>query len=71
MFENVKVAPSPLWLQARLKAIGLNPINNIVDITNYVLAELPQPMHAFDADKLQGDTHLRPPRHGAERRCAL
>jgi phenylalanyl-tRNA synthetase beta chain len=52
--ENVKVAPSPLWLQARLEAIGLNPINNIVDVTNYVLAELPQPMHAFDADKLEG-----------------
>jgi phenylalanyl-tRNA synthetase beta chain len=55
-FENVKVAPSPLWLQARLESLGLNPINNIVDVTNYVLAELPQPMHAFDADKLKGDT---------------
>jgi phenylalanyl-tRNA synthetase beta chain len=55
-FENVKVAPSPLWLQARLESLGLNPINNIVDVTNYILAELPQPMHAFDADKLEGDT---------------
>ena len=45
-------------------AIGLNPINNVVDVTNYVLAELPQPMHAFDADKLAGNVifvrHARP-----------
>jgi phenylalanyl-tRNA synthetase beta chain len=54
VFENVTVAPSPLWLQARLLAAGLNPINNIVDVTNFILAELPQPMHAFDADKLAG-----------------
>ncbi|MBV8829030.1 MAG: phenylalanine--tRNA ligase subunit beta, partial [Acidobacteriaceae bacterium] len=56
VFENIKVEPSPIWLQARLQSIGLNPINNIVDVTNYVLAELPQPMHAFDADKLAGKT---------------
>jgi phenylalanyl-tRNA synthetase beta chain len=56
VFDNVTVAPSPLWLQYRLEAIGLNPINNIVDVTNYVLAELAQPMHAFDAGKLHGDT---------------
>ena len=55
VFENVTVKPSPEWLQQRLEAVGLNPINNIVDVTNYVLAELAQPMHAFDADKLQGD----------------
>jgi phenylalanyl-tRNA synthetase beta chain len=56
VFDRVAVLPSPLWLQARLESIGLNPINNIVDVTNYVLAELPQPMHAFDADKLTGGT---------------
>jgi len=54
VFENVTVQPSPLWLQYRLEAIGLNPISNIVDVTNYVMAELAQPMHAFDADKLHG-----------------
>src|SRR5271155_3479680 len=57
VFENVTVRPSPLWLQYRLEAIGLNPISNIVDVTNFVMAELTQPMHAFDADKLNG-AHL-------------
>ncbi len=56
VFDNVKVQPSPLWLQARLSAIGLNPINNIVDMTNFVMAELAQPMHAFDAAKIRGGT---------------
>lgn len=55
-FENVTVQPSPLWLQQRLESVGLNPINNIVDVTNYLMAELAQPMHAYDADKLHGDT---------------
>ena len=56
VFENVTVAPSPLWLQYRLSAVGLNPINNIVDLTNYLMAELAQPMHAYDRDRLNGDT---------------
>ena len=56
VFENVTVGPSPLWLQQRLTAVGLNPINNIVDLTNLILAELAQPMHAFDRAKLAGDT---------------
>ena len=56
VFENVTVKPSPLWLQYRLQSIGLNPINNIVDLTNFVMSELAQPMHAFDADKVQGHT---------------
>jgi phenylalanyl-tRNA synthetase beta chain len=59
VFENVKVQPSPLWLQYRLEAIGLNPISNIVDATNFVMAELAQPMHAFDADKLHGEILVR------------
>jgi phenylalanyl-tRNA synthetase beta chain len=65
MFENATVMPSPLWLQYRLKSIGLNPINNIVDVTNLIAAELAQPTHAFDADKLQGGTiFIRPAREG-------
>ena len=54
VFENVKVEASPAWLQYRLTAAGLNPINNIVDLTNFVMAELAQPMHAFDLDRLRG-----------------
>src|SRR4029077_7996035 len=65
VFDNVTVQPSPLWLQYRLESIGLNPINNIVDVTNYIMAELAQPMHAFDADKLEGRTiYARPARAG-------
>ena len=56
VFDNVTVQPSPLWLQYGLTAIGLNPINNIVDMTNFIMSELAQPMHAFDRDLLHGDT---------------
>ena len=69
--ENVTVGPSPLWLQYRLEAIGLNAINNIVDVTNYVMAELAQPMHAYDADKLHGDTILVRSARAGERILAL
>lgn len=54
--SNVKVAPSPDWLQNNLRSIGINPKNNIVDITNYILHAYGQPMHAFDADKIAGKT---------------
>ena len=52
--QGVRIDESPKWLKEKLLAIGLNPINNIVDITNFVLHELGQPLHAFDADKLEG-----------------
>ncbi len=54
--SNIKVADSPVWLQHKLRTIGLKPINNIVDITNFVLHETGQPLHAFDAAKIKGNT---------------
>ncbi|MFL6568900.1 MAG: phenylalanine--tRNA ligase subunit beta [Chthoniobacterales bacterium] len=62
--ENVKVVSSPDWIRSRLEAAGMRAINNIVDISNYVMLELGQPTHAFDADKIKGSIHVRLAREG-------
>ena len=64
--KNVKVGPSPEWLRRDLEAAGLRPINNVVDITNWVLLELGQPLHAFDAKKVSEGIEARPAREGEE-----
>jgi phenylalanyl-tRNA synthetase beta chain len=63
--RDVKVAPSPDWLRNRLEAIGIRSINNIVDVTNYVMMEMGQPLHAFDEARLtDGEIHVRPANDG-------
>lgn len=62
--SGIKVGPSPQWLADRLAAVGLRPINNVVDATNYILFELGQPLHAFDAAKISGSLRVRPATEG-------
>jgi phenylalanyl-tRNA synthetase beta chain len=57
--DNVKVGPSPQWLRGKIESVGLRSINNIVDISNFVMLELGQPTHAFDADRLRGSINVR------------
>ena len=62
--DNVTVGPSPQWLRAKIESVGVRSINNIVDISNFVMLELGQPTHAFDADKLKGSINVRLARDG-------
>src|SRR5438876_4282670 len=62
--DNVKVGPSPQWLRAKIESVGIRSINNIVDISNFVMLELGQPTHAFDADELKGAINVRLARDG-------
>lgn len=65
VIENITIGPSPEWMQRRLTAAGMRPVNNVVDMTNYVMAELGQPMHGFDADRLASEKIIiRPARNG-------
>ncbi|MEP7072316.1 MAG: phenylalanine--tRNA ligase subunit beta [Verrucomicrobiota bacterium] len=64
--ENVKVGPSPSWLRSRLESVGLRSINNVVDVSNFVMLELGQPTHAFDAAKVDGAVQVRLARKGEE-----
>src|SRR5882724_8190758 len=68
--ENVKVGPSPDWLRAKIESVGIRSINNVVDVSNFVMLELGQPTHAFDADKLRGEINVRLA-HEAEEFLAL
>lgn len=65
-FEGLEIKPSPEWLQKTLKDCGLRPINNVVDIMNYIMLEIGQPLHAFDFDKLEKELIIRKAKKGEE-----
>lgn len=71
IIKNVKIGPSPLWLQARLMNAGIRPHNNVVDITNYILLEYGQPLHAFDYDRLGSKEILVRRAHDGEKLVTL
>jgi len=71
LVENVAVGPSPMWLRHRLRAVGVRPISNVVDVTNFVLMELGQPLHAFDRDRLRGGRIEVSPARAGERLVTL
>src|SRR5438045_4646456 len=62
--DSITIGPSPQWLRAKIESVGIRSINNIVDISNFVMLELGQPTHAFDADKLRGSINVRLARDG-------
>ena len=59
MMKNVQVGPSPYWLKKRLELLGVHSVNNIVDVTSWILLEWGQPLHAFDLDTLDGGIHVK------------
>jgi phenylalanyl-tRNA synthetase beta chain len=71
VYEDVKIGPSPLWLKQRLSAAGQRPINNVVDITNYVMLQTGQPLHAFDLDRVRGKQIIVRRAHAGERMRTL
>src|SRR5688572_2110602 len=71
LLDNVKIGPSPAWMQERLQAAGMRPINNIVDITNFVMLEWGQPLHAYDYRAVRGGTLVARPARAGERLLTL
>lgn len=71
IMRNVKVGPSPSWMQYRLRSAGVRPINNIVDVTNYVMLEFGQPLHAFDYEQLEGNEIIVRRAESGERMVSL